>query len=290
MTLAPSTQTDLDELSDVIGGSNLEAEDYLTALSILVGAFILGRVIRFVVRRIVDRSRADHLLGDLIGRIVNYIVLIFGLVYALDTLDIAIGPVLGALGIVGIALAFAFQDILENFVAGIILQLQRPFASGDEIVVAGHEGRVSAVDTRTITVETPDGETVRIPSAEVIKNPIINHTKRGRRRTTIDVGVAYDTDLRHARRTILDALERLDEVYQSPPPEVYVHTFGESGIDIAVRFWHEPSIASLWSTRHKVAVAVREAFDAHDITIPFPQRVLHLPPTDEDDEDTLGLP
>lgn len=270
-------EPDLSRLSDAIAQRGLDAWDYVIALAILVVALIAGRVLRVAVRRLVDRSRADNLLGDLVGRIANYLVVIFGFVYALDQLGISLGPILGALGIVGVALAFAFQDILENFVAGIILQLQRPFASGDEIVVAEHEGRILSVEARAITIETPDGETVLIPSAEVIKNPIVNHTTRGRRRTTLEVGVAYDTDLGAATAVARDALDDVDGVLASPAPEVLIVRFGASSIDLAVRYWHRPSIADMWQTRHEVALAVATAFEAAGITIPFPQRVLHLP-------------
>lgn len=270
-------EPDLSRLTDAITNGGLDAWDYVIAGGILVAAVVLGRIVRVAVRRLVDRSRADNLLGELVGRIVNYVVAVFGFVYALDQLDISIGPILGALGIVGVALAFAFQDILENFVAGIILQLQRPFASGDEIVVADHEGRILSVDARTITIETPDGETVRIPSAEVIKNPIVNHTTRGRRRTTLEVGVAYDTDLDRAVRVAREATTGIAGVLEAPTAEVLIVRFGSSSIDLAVRYWHRPSITEMWRTRHAVALAVSRAFAANDITIPFPQRVLHLP-------------
>jgi len=206
----------------------------------------------------------------------NYLIVIFGSVYALGTLGISLGPILGALGIVGIALAFALQDILSNFVAGIIIQLQRPFASGDEIVVGDHEGRIIAVDTRTITMETPDGETVRIPSAEVIKNPIVNHTQRGRRRTTLQVGVAYGTDLEAATWVLVESVVGVEGVLENPPPEALVEAFGDSSIDFAVRYWHPPSIAALWRTRSAVAKAVQQGLAGAGIEIPFPQRVVHL--------------
>jgi small conductance mechanosensitive channel len=145
---------------------------------------------RLVVKWLVSRSRTDDFLGDLIGRILSYVIVTFGLAYALDVFGIAIAPILGALGIAGIALAFALQDILENFVAGVILQARRPFTAGDEVVVSDQEGSVVSIDACTITLHTPDGETVKVPSALVIKNSIVNHTQIGRRRTTVDVGVA----------------------------------------------------------------------------------------------------
>ena len=279
MTIASlfAQETDIDGLADAFSTSQLGVWDFVTAAVVLVVAIILGRVLRVVIRRIIERARADYFLGDLIGRFANYVVLTFGLVYAFESLGIAVGPLLGALGIVGIALAFAFQDILQNFVAGVILQVQRPFRSGDEIITNDHEGTVIAVGARTVTIRTPDGETVVLPSAEVISNPITNHTLHGQRRTTLAVGVAYATDLHHACRVARSATASVERVHESPAPEVYVTAFGDSSIDLAVMFWHEPSIATLWRTRDDVAKAVAAAFRAEDISIPFPQRVVHVP-------------
>ncbi len=274
--ISTSTSTDLDQLTRAFSGDGLTAWDYGTAAGTVAAGLVVGRIVRVVVKRVVARSPADSFLGDLIGRIANYVIATFGLIYGLETLGIAIGPILGALGIVGIALAFAFQDILENFVAGIILQIQRPFTSGDEIVTADHEGRIIAVDTRTITICTPDGETVRIPSAEVIKNPIVNHTQHGSRRTTVVVGVAYGTDLEQATRVAREAAASVDGVRQDPQPEALVQEFGASSIDLALRYWHPPSIASFWQIRDEVIKAVDRAFAANEISIPFPQRVLHI--------------
>ncbi len=267
---------DLEDLQTVVEPEPLGPWDYGRAVTILLVAVVAGLVSRAILRRAVANGRADNFLGDLVGRLVNYLFLTFGVIYALEVLGIAIGPILGALGIVGIAVAFAFQDILENFVAGIILQLQRPFNRGDEIVSAGHEGKVLAIDARTITMATPDGDTVRIPSAEVLKNPIVNHSQRGKRRTTVMVGVAYDSDLDRVTEVALDALAGVDELFRSPPPEVLVGNFGPSSIDVVIRYWHEPSIDDEWSARDLTTRAVMKAFRAEGISIPFPQRVLHL--------------
>ncbi len=268
-------QSDIDRVTDVLGASTLRG--YVIAAIIIVAAVVIGRVARMAINRIVNPSRVDNFVGLFVGRLVNYLVLVFGLIYALETLGIAIGPILGALGIAGIALAFAFQNILENFVAGIILQLQRPFNSGDEVLTAGYEGVVTAVDARTITMETQDGEIVRIPSAEVIKQPIVNHTENGRRRSTVTVGIAYGTNLQRARTVALDAVGNVDTVLTRPEPEVLFERFGDSSIDLAVRFWHEPSIGDEWLARSDVGCALVEAFEAGAIEIPFPQRVLHYP-------------
>ncbi|MEZ5279324.1 MAG: mechanosensitive ion channel family protein [Acidimicrobiales bacterium] len=269
---------DVEQISSAINGDGLGPWDYAQAVIIFAAALVLSRLVKLAVKRLVSRGRADAFLGDLLGRVTGYVIITFGLVYALESLGIAVGPVLGALGIIGIAVAFALQDILENFVAGIILQVRRPFGPDDEIVADGQEGRVLAIDARTVTVRTPDGETVRIPSASVIKNPITNHTQLGRRRTTVAVGVAYGTDLRHATEVTRSAVVGCSGVLDTPRVEVYVEGFGSSSIDLAVRYWHQPSIAELWRVRHNVNVAIAEAYEEAGIEIPFPQRVLHFPP------------
>lgn len=274
-------EPDLDTISESLR-TNPDGWDFAQAGIVLVAAIIIARIVRLVVRRLVARSPADDFLGDLFGRLAGYVIVTVGLVYALEGLGVAVAPLLGALGIAGIALAFALQDILENFVAGIILQVRRPFTAGDEIESNGHEGTVLSLDVRTVTIRTPDGETIRLPSAAVMKEPIINHTQFGRRRTTIDVGVAYGSDLGAAAAAATDAVSRVDGVLDHPAPEGLVHTFGPSSVDLAVRFWHTPSIAAHWEVRDAAVRAVSAAFAEAGISIPFPQRVVHGAPLDEE--------
>jgi len=273
--LSFQTSSDLDSLEEVIRTSSLSAWDYVVAGSILVGAVLIGRLLRVVLKRVASRAGADPFLGDLIGRLLGYVVVSFGFVYSLDTLGIAVAPVLGALGLVGVALALALQDLLANFVASILLQLRRPFKAGDEIISVDNEGRVLEVDARSVVLLTPAGETVRLPSAEVLKNAIVNHTQNGRRRTTIDVGVAYHTDLDLAAAVAVAAATSIPGVHESPAPQALVSKFGESSIEISVHFWHRPRIADHWAVRDEVARSITAAFREHGIEIPFPQRVVH---------------
>ena len=237
----------------------------------LVVARLAAWAVRSVLRRRVDRS-----LAALAGRLVGYAIVVFALVYALDSLGVAIGPLLGALGIVGIALAFAFRDILENFISGILLQLQRPFTYGDEVAIDGYEGTIREVSSRMVTMLTPAGETIRFPASTVITSDINNYTEHGLRRTTIPIGVAYGSDLRRAEVALRRALERADGVVPSPPAEVLLDGFGDSSIDFVVRYWHEPSIAEHWRTKSNVAFEIERALAEDGITIPFPQRTLHF--------------
>ena len=244
-----------------------------TAAVIFIVSLVLWRITKTGVEKVL-RRRIDPALATLIARLLGYLVLVVGFVYGLDALGVAIVPILGALGIAGIALAFAFQDILENFVAGVLLQLQRPFTYGDQVSINDHEGTVHAIDSRIVTIITPAGETIKVPSATVIKSDINNYTQQGQRRTSLPVGVAYGSDLRTVERVLQDAVDGAEGVQASPKPEVYFTGFGDSSLDFDVRFWHEPSIATFWKTRHAVGLRIERALGDAGITIPFPQRTV----------------
>lgn len=251
-------------------------QNWPEASLVFVAAIVLAVVLRTLVVRAIDRSDSDRLAATVTGRFVAYVVVIAGLVYALRVLEAPLGPLLGALGIGGIALAFALQDIIGNFIAGIMLQIRRPFRRGDQIATNDYEGTVEDVNLRVVALRTFEGERVLIPNGMVLKNPLTNHTTLGRRRTTIMVGLAYDTDLDAARDVLLRAVEPIDDVLDDPAPEAYVEEFADSTINVAVRIWHRPDIATLWRVRDEAARSVKRALDAAGMEIAFPQLTLWL--------------
>lgn len=131
--------------------------------------------------------------------------MVVGVVHAVGVLGVRITPLLGALGVRGIALAFALQDVLQNFVAGLLLQVRQPFKVGHEVELGGYQWRVEDINLRTVIVTTYDGLTVYLPSSTVLKNPIVDLTRTPLSRTSLAVGVAYDTDLPRAQQVLLVA-------------------------------------------------------------------------------------
>jgi small-conductance mechanosensitive channel len=226
--------------------------------------------------RFVRRGDADKGAAVALGRFVGFVFAATGLVYGLSVLGVRLGPLVGALGIGGLAVAFAAQAILANFLGSIILQLRRPFHRGDQISTNDCEGTVEDVNFRTVVLRTFDGERALVPCAEVLARPIINYTVLGRRRTTLPVAVSYDADLQQVRKVLLEAVTAAEGVLDQPPPDVWVEEFADSGVGLAVRFWHAPDVATLWRVRSEVAVAVKQALDREGIEIPFPQRVLRF--------------
>lgn len=264
----PDVEETLNELSQ------LTATDWVIAGGIVLGAVVIGFVVRLAISRAL--SSRGQLVSRLVSRLAFGLVVAMGLVYALNQVGVSIGPVLGLLGLFGLALALAFQEVLGNFIAGIMLSLQRPFRVGDEIRTTDYEGTVKDVSLRTTTVHTFDGVQVYIPNNEVWTHAIENSTETELRRTTLALGVSYDTDLDVAQELILETVKALDEVADEPAPQAFVHEFGDSSINYAVRFWHQSPIATEWRVRDETARALKRALDEAGVEIPYPQLDLHV--------------
>lgn len=272
MVLLAQEDADLTEALD-----GLAAGDWIRAALILVAAIVLSRLISFVATRLVKGD--ERAAAQLVGRAVGVAIVIGGFVYALSALEVRLGPLLGALGIGGLALAFGAQSILENFFSSILIQARRPFRIGDQVIVGeggaeGVEGEVEDINFRVVLIRTFDGERVYVPASRVIQNPITNVTTRGPWRTALQVGVAYGSDLPAVQQVLLEAAWSVDGVLSTPPPTAWFEAFGESSLDFTVHVWHAPKMAVRWQVRSEVGMAVMSGLDAAGVTIPFPQRVL----------------
>lgn len=265
---SPPVEDTLEELA------RLTATDWLVAASIIVGAAIVGVLLRSLTIRVL-RPRSGPLVAKLLGRLGLALIVAVGVVYALNQVGVSIGPVLGLLGLLGLALALALQEVLQNFIAGVMLSLQRPFRVGDQIRTGGYEGVVEDVTLRSVTLRTYDGVRVFVPNATVWDEPIENATTLGGRRTTLTVGVGYGSDLDKAQTVLLEAAASVEGVRDEPMPQALVNEFGDSSVNFAVRFWHDPDIASEWEVRDRLARTVKMRLDEEGIEIPFPQLVLH---------------
>ena len=251
----------------------LSLEGWLWAGGLTIVALVAALMASQVVKRIVGSQLAPF-VTRLLGRIAAIVVFLFGFFYAMQKVGVSLAPFLGLAGLLGLAFAFAFQDVLENFIAGIMLSARRPFSQGDEITTTDHEGWVEDISLRGVTLRTYDGKRVFVPNADVWQNPLTNHTAYEQRRTTLLVGVGYGSSLPEAQEVLLRAVGSVVEVDPDRQPEAFVDEFGASSINFAVRFWHRASIRSEWEVRNDVAMAIHEELDAAGIEIPFPQRVL----------------
>ncbi len=263
----------------------LTATDWAVAGATIAGFVIAALVLRRVIERLVRRTDPEGSIARFAAQMVRNLVVLVGVLYALTALGVQIGPLIGALGVTGIAIAFAVTAILENVFASVLLKTRRPIRVGDQVLTQERDGTVVDINFRAVVLDSFDGERVVIPSSVVMNDVIVNHTATPTRRTVLQVGVGYGTDLRRAQEVIVAATSVVDGVLDAPEPQAWVTEFGESSIDFDVRFWHASDIATMFRVRSGVAMAVKAAFDREGIEIPFPQRVLTMVADDPADQD-----
>jgi small-conductance mechanosensitive channel len=257
------------DLSTITGGDLAFA-----GISIVAGV-VLGLLAKRALRRVLGEvDEMPVMAGDVISRIVGYLIMLLGIVVGMEALGFSLGPVGGLLVIIVIVIVLAAKPLLQDLGAGLILQIRRPFGVGDQVVVEGYEGVVEEVSARTVRITSVDGRRFHLPNRSVLDGTIENLVSEGHRMTTFIAGVDYATDLDRAREVVIEALREARLVATTPAPEAFVEQFADSTINIACRFWHAPEIQASWAARDEAMRAVKRAFDANGITIAFPQRVL----------------
>ena len=267
--------SELEQIADSLEPLNLDWLSLGIAIVVFIASIVLARFARRGLRQLAGRvDIGSPALWAASARISSWLIVFFGLVGSLRVLGIDFIPLMAGLGVAAVIVAVALRPFLENFAAGLTLQLQRPIEVGDQISVAGVEGEVKELTARTVVIRTMDGRTVHIPNSTVLESPITNFTDGPQRRSVIDVGLAYDTNLAEAVEVMISAVAAAPGVIHEPLPEAFIHEFADSTINARVRFWHEPQIRAGWTIRHEVAVAIKRALDERDIEIAFPQRVL----------------
>lgn len=255
----------------------LSAGDWIQAGIIVGVAIVLAILVAIGIRRLV-RQR-NEMLATLAGRVAATIVFVVGFVYGLNSVGVAVGPLVGGLGIGGLAIAFAMKSILSNILAGVLIQLRQPFQVGHLVKLGDFFGKIEAVTLRTVDMETLDGEYVLIPAAMVVENPIENWTTLGKRREEVLVGVSYDVDPHEAAQGIKQAVSELDVILDDKEVKVVITGFGDSSVNLRILAWHDIDDHFLDVT-HAIAAAAKTWCDANDVGIPFPIRTLQIDDVD----------
>lgn len=264
----PSTE----EVNQLIDTESLGAWDFVWALCVVLGAFLLARIVRRALRPILRKfPNLSKEAALLISRAAGWVIILVGVVYALVILNVEMGPALIVVIILGIVVFFAGRGIIENFSSGLVLQSSPMFAVGDQIVTTAGTGVVKEVTARTVRIETMDGEGVFIPNKELINEPITNLTGFGSRRSTFQVGVRYGTDVVLASRVLEEAAASCPSTYTDPAPEALISEMGDHSIEFLLRFWHHPGILEGERAKDAVGHAITRDFAAHGVVIAFQQ-------------------
>lgn len=250
--------------------------------------WIVGKTIRTFIRR-KTRARDTRNIGLVFGRLLQGALVILGFLIAAAIIFPGFDPadILASLGIGGVAIGFAFKDILQNFLAGILILLTEPFQLEDQIVFGNFEGTVEHIETRATTIRTYDGRRVVIPNAELFTNSVMVNTAYDRRRLQYDIGIGYGDDIAKAKKIILNTLNERDDVLKKPEPEALVVDLAGSSINIRARWWIDPPRrADVVASMDWVLENICNNLVAAGIDLPFPtQQILFHDQTEETDGD-----
>lgn len=248
----------------------------LSALVLTIGLYV-SKWIRRTAARLIARISRHAALNNLFASVIYifFIGVTIFTVLSILQLDKAVTSILAGAGILGLALAFAFQDIAANFISGIFISFRSPIQIGDVVKIKDYMGKVEEINLRDTVICTFQGQMVIIPNKDVFQNPIENFSLLGKRRVDLEVGISYGDDLEKVKYITLSALKGIEGLSPEDETTFFYHEFGDSSINFQVRLWvispEQPLYLRVCS---EAVMRIKKAYDENDITIPFPIRTL----------------
>jgi small conductance mechanosensitive channel len=246
----------------------------LGALAVLIIGFWVAARITRLLSRMMEHRKVDSVLTSFVGALSQMGLKIVVIVAALEVLDFDTTSLIAMLGAAGLAVGLALQGSLSNFAAGVLMIIFKPFTIGDIVTANGVTGTVREISILTTTIDTFDNKKMIAPNSKVMADNITNHTAYQTRRVDLTAGISYADDIDRAREAIKAALAEVPEVLREPAPDILVSEMGDSSVNFAVRPWSRPK--DYFAVKFGVTEAIKKRFDADGITIPFPQRDVHL--------------
>ncbi|MCH7397287.1 mechanosensitive ion channel [Belliella sp. DSM 107340] len=236
--------------------------------------FIIGRIVIGFLIKTIDKLfvkyNIDASLSSFLKSFARAILYVLLFITIASNLGVELTSFIAILGAAGLAIGLALQGSLSNFAGGVLILIFKPFRVGDTIEAQGTLGSVETIDILYTKVRNFDNRVVTIPNGALANNSIINLSEKPTRRVEMSIGVAYGTDLKKTRQIILDILKKDERIHADPAPVVLFTSFGDSSLDLSVRCWADAG--DLWPVYWDNMEALKEAFEANDIEIPFPQR------------------
>lgn len=247
----------------------------------IVGAIaliVLGRIavgiVGKIIHRIMTKGKADETLTKFVVSLTRIALMVFIIIAALGTLGVQTASFVAVIGAAGLAIGFALQGSLSNFASGVMLVIFRPFKAGDYVEAGGTAGVIEAVHIFNTQFKTPDNKKVIVPNSQVTGGNIVNYSANDTRRVDLVFGIGYGDDIRKAKETLMRILVEDERVLKDPAPVVAVLELGDSSVNFAVRPW--VATADYWAVYFDITEKVKLTFDREGISIPFPQRDVHL--------------
>jgi len=254
--------------------------DFLFKLLIFVLIIFIFKALSRLVKRFTGKAlnksstSMSNLLKDILVSASGAAVMVLGILIALSQVGVSLGPALAGLGVAGFIVGFALQDTLGNFAAGAMILIYRPYDVDDFVEVAGTAGLVKKMTLVSTTIITFDNQTLIIPNSKIWGDVIKNVTAQQTRRVDLEFAISYGDDIEKAEQVLRDIVSSHEKVLPEPAPTIRLHRLGDSSVDFVVRPW--TNTANYWEVYWDITREVKLRFDREGISIPFPQRDVHL--------------
>lgn len=245
----------------------------LAIVFLIVGLFVIKTLTNFLESKLA-KNDFDPMLIPFLSTLLSWILKIALFISILSMVGIEAASFIAVLGAMGLAVGLALQGTLANFAGGVLILLFKPFKIGDYIEAQGHAGTVEEIKIIQTYLKTPDNYTVIIPNASLSNNDMINYTAKGTRRMSLTIGIAYDADIRQAKKIIMDMLVNDPRVLKNPEPQVITAELADNSVNLSVRPWANND--DYWDLLFDLTENIKYKFDEVGIGIPFPQRDIHI--------------
>ncbi len=246
----------------------------LAALVILVIALYMARFLSSILRRALDHRKIPLGVIQLFSQLTYWTVVVTGVILALQRFFNVI-PFIAGLGIVGLTVGLALQDVMKNFVAGLIILVQQPFHVGETIGVKGFDGTITAIDLRSTEMRASDGRLVILPNADVLANPIINYSRTSQRQAELSLNLPLTCEPETVKQILMDAGKDIEGFLYKPEPAVVLVNLTNSAIQVNLSFWVDVKKNDVGRVKEAVLLKIKSAFSEEGIEIPHPIQAVY---------------
>lgn len=243
---------------------------------ILVAGITVNKLVSRAIKKSVERKNADEHIYKTVSKLGSFVVYSITFIALMGVYSVPLGSLATLVGLLGLGLSFALQDVIANFISGVMILVSRPFKIGDQIEAAGEEGTVQDIRIRATDIKTYDGRKVIVPNSKLYNDVIVNNTAYGSRRFEVIVGIGYDDDIKAGKEIAEQALKDAEHVEDSPEPQVLVSELGGSSVNLKLRGWTDTRKANVLKASSELTQLIKDRYDEEGIDIPYPIRTIYM--------------
>ncbi|SDT96148.1 mechanosensitive ion channel family protein [Halopseudomonas salegens] len=270
-----SVMEQLDELQAAVLPMVMQygSQVLLAIITLVIGWWVIGRISRGVLA-LMEKRNIDKSLHTVIGSLVGIGLKVLLIISVAGMIGVETTSFIAVIGAAGLAVGFALQGSLANFAGGVLILFLRPFKVGEYIEAQGTGGTVDSIQIFHTVLKTPDNKTVIIPNGSLSNDNITNYSRQPTRRVDVNIGIDYGDDIKQAREVLLRLAHADERVLKDPEPAVRLTGLGDNSVDLSLRMWTKTD--DFWGVMWDLTEQSKEAFDQEGISIPFPQRTVHM--------------